>query len=144
MKRVVLGVLTAGMSLALVSCSAGPVENSETTVTSSASVEISSAPSLVDPGGEGEETDSGGHSSQVKVPSPTPPPPVPEPVPAPAPAPAPDPVIGFTGAPGADTPRVLDKTIASCGDPTIHQTGTTFFTDGTTGWTQQCANQMGY
>lgn len=83
------------------------------------------------------------------APAPTPPappatPPAPVPVPnAPAPA-APAPVIGFTGAPGVDTPRVLDKTIESCGDPMMHETGTTFFTDGTSGWTQQCADQMGY
>ncbi|WP_241228455.1 hypothetical protein [Corynebacterium hylobatis] len=75
-------------------------------------------------------------------------PPTPAPAPAvpavPAPSPAPAPVIGFTGAPGHDQPRVLDKTIASCGDPMMHETGTTFFTDGTSGWTQDCANQMGY
>lgn len=88
------------------------------------------------------------------TPNPTPPVPAPSPtftqlpdptpeVPAPAPE-TPAPVIGFTGAPGHDAPRVLDKTIASCGDPMIHETGTTFFTDGTSGWTQECANQMGY
>lgn len=66
------------------------------------------------------------------------------PTPAPAPAPATDPVIGFTGAPSVDSPRVLDKTIASCGERNLHETGTTFFTDGTSGWTQQCADQMGY
>lgn len=55
---------------------------------------------------------------------------------------APAPVVGFTGAPGHDQPRVLDKTIASCGDPALHQPGTTFFTDGTSGWTEQCQNQM--
>jgi len=26
----------------------------------------------------------------------------------------------------------------------MHETGTTFFTDGTSGWTSQCAEQMGY
>lgn len=34
------------------------------------------------------------------------------------------------------------KTIDHCGDPGMHETGTTFFTDGTTGWTPDCANQM--
>ncbi|SNV77922.1 Uncharacterised protein [Corynebacterium imitans] len=53
-----------------------------------------------------------------------------------------EPVIGFTGAPGQEAPQVMDKQIASCGDPSIHETGTTFFTDGTSGWTQQCASQM--
>lgn len=55
---------------------------------------------------------------------------------------APDQVIGFTGAPGVDSPRVLDKTIERCGDVALHQTGTTFFTDGTTGWTETCSQQM--
>ncbi|MGP9725514.1 hypothetical protein ACT3SZ_16045 [Corynebacterium sp. AOP40-9SA-29] len=53
-----------------------------------------------------------------------------------------DPVIGFTGAPGVDHPRVLDKQIASCGDPQLHETGTSFFTDGTSGWTEQCSAEM--
>ena len=60
-----------------------------------------------------------------------------------APAAEAEPVIGFTEAPGNEAPHVMDKQIASCGDPSIHQTGTTFFTDGTSGWTQQCASQMG-
>jgi hypothetical protein len=58
-------------------------------------------------------------------------------------SPAADPVIGFTGAPSVDSPHVLDKEIAGCGDPALHQTGTTFFTDGTSGWTESCAAQMG-
>lgn len=58
------------------------------------------------------------------------------------PAPAPAPVVGITGAPSVETVRQLDKSIASCGDPRIHQTGTTFFTDGTSGWTENCASQM--
>lgn len=70
----------------------------------------------------------------------------PEPAPAPPPVEAPaapsSPVQGFTGAPGVDPIRELDKTISSCGDPSMHQTGTTFFTDGTSGWTQQCSDQM--
>lgn len=73
--------------------------------------------------------------------------PLPEPeafTPAPVapPASAPAPVMGFTGAPGADPVRPLDKTISYCGDPSIHQTGTTFFTDGTTGWTEHCSALM--
>lgn len=55
----------------------------------------------------------------------------------------PDPVIGFTGAPSVDSPHVLDKEVSSCGDPSIHEPGTTFFTDGTSGWTSTCAAQMG-
>lgn len=55
-----------------------------------------------------------------------------------------EPVIGFTQAPGQEAPHPLDKQVASCGDPSIHEPGTTFFTDGTSGWTQQCASQMGF
>ena len=65
------------------------------------------------------------------------------PVQAPARAPQEaEPVIGYTEAPGQVEPQVMEKQIASCGDPSIHQTGTTFFTDGTTGWTENCAAQM--
>lgn len=53
-----------------------------------------------------------------------------------------DPVIGYTEAPGEVVPQVMEKQIASCGDPSIHETGTTFFTDGTSGWTANCASQM--
>lgn len=45
-------------------------------------------------------------------------------------------------APGQAEPSGMNKTVASCGDPSLHETGTTFFTDGTSGWTQQCANKM--
>ncbi|TCW19352.1 hypothetical protein EDD19_1419 [Dietzia cinnamea] len=45
------------------------------------------------------------------------------------------------GAPGHESPHCLGKQIASCGTAN-HQTGTTFFTDGTSGWTQTCQNQM--
>ncbi|OFQ55600.1 hypothetical protein [Corynebacterium sp. HMSC074H12] len=51
-------------------------------------------------------------------------------------------VIGFTEAPGAAQPSPMEKTIASCGDPSLHETGTTFFSDGTSGWTQQCSDEM--
>lgn len=54
---------------------------------------------------------------------------------------SPEPVIGYTEAPGQVAPQPMEKTIASCGDATM-EIGTTFFTDGTSGWTQQCANQM--
>ena len=53
-----------------------------------------------------------------------------------------DPVVGYTEAPGQEEPHVMEKQIASCGDPSIHETGTTFFTDGTSGWTENCAAQM--
>lgn len=82
----------------------------------------------------------------AQAPSPTPnatyaPAPV-APAPLPVPAPAAAPVVGFTGDPGVETPRILDKQISHCGDPLMHQTGTTFFTDGTSGWTVACSSQM--
>lgn len=49
--------------------------------------------------------------------------------------------VGVTAAPGHEAPRCLGKQIESCGSSN-HQTGTTFFTDGTSGWTQTCQNQM--
>ena len=58
-------------------------------------------------------------------------------------APSAPPVVGFTEAPGHGSPTPMNKTISSCGDPMMHQPGTTFFTDGTSGWTQECADQMG-
>lgn len=74
--------------------------------------------------------------------APAPQPQAPIEAPAPTQPPTPAPVVGITGAPSVETPRVLDKQIASCGDPTMHQTGTTFFTDGTSGWTETCSAQM--
>lgn len=53
-----------------------------------------------------------------------------------------EPVVGYTEAPGQEAPHVMEKQIAYCGDPSIHETGTTFFTDGTSGWTENCAAQM--
>lgn len=53
-----------------------------------------------------------------------------------------EPVFGMTEAPGIATPSLMNKVIQSCGDTSMHETGTTFFTDGSTGWTQQCADQM--
>lgn len=62
---------------------------------------------------------------------------------APAKAPVADQcgAVGFTGAPGHESPHCLGKQIASCGT-SDHQAGTTFFTDGTSGWTQTCQDQM--
>lgn len=51
-------------------------------------------------------------------------------------------VIGFTEAPGHGSPTQMNKTISYCGDPDLHETGTTFFTDGTSGWTETCSSQM--
>ena len=35
-----------------------------------------------------------------------------------------------------------EKAVSSCGDPSIHERGTTFFSDGTSGCTQQCSDEM--
>lgn len=51
--------------------------------------------------------------------------------------------IGFTKAPGLEVPHPLNKSVSSCAtDYTLYQRGTTFFTDGTSGWTEQCAAAM--
>lgn len=82
------------------------------------------------------------HTPTPEAAAPAPQPQAPVEAPAPIQPPTPAPVVGFTGAPSVETPRVLDKQIASCGDPMMHQTGTTFFTDGTSGWTETCSSQM--
>ncbi|AZA10357.1 hypothetical protein [Corynebacterium gerontici] len=56
--------------------------------------------------------------------------------------PAPAPVMGYTEAPGQTTPTPMNKVIQSCGQKGLHERGTTFFTDGTSGWTEQCAAAM--
>lgn len=61
--------------------------------------------------------------------------------PAAAPSAPQSPPVGITGAPGAANPAPLDKTIQQCLTGPQYQRGTTSFTDGTTGWTQQCAAQ---
>lgn len=37
-----------------------------------------------------------------------------------------------------EVPVVIDR----CGEIGVHETGTTFYTDGTSGWTQECADEM--
>lgn len=59
-----------------------------------------------------------------------------------APASASCDAYGYTGAPGTENSRCLDKQIASCGDTSIHELGTTFFADGSSGWTQTCQSRM--
>lgn len=41
-----------------------------------------------------------------------------------------------------DYMRDKDKVVSHCGIRGIEEIGTTWFTDGTTGWTQYCANEM--
>lgn len=47
--------------------------------------------------------------------------------------------IGFTGAPNGAPGPLTGKTVDYCMDQSMYQRGTTQFTDGTTGWTEQCA-----
>lgn len=60
---------------------------------------------------------------------------------APQTQPASSPPIGYTGAPNGDPQPLVGKTIDYCMDGDMYQPGTTQFTDGTTGWTQECAGQ---
>jgi hypothetical protein len=50
-----------------------------------------------------------------------------------------DPPVGYTGAPTGPPTALPEKAIAYCMDDPVYQKGTTMFTDGTTGWTQECA-----
>src|SRR5699024_9736630 len=52
------------------------------------------------------------------------------------------PVRGCTGAPSVSEPEALVRTSSHCGDPSIHVSGTTFCTYGSTGWTENCSAQM--
>ncbi len=49
------------------------------------------------------------------------------------------PPIGFTGEPKGDPQPLVGKVIDHCMNGPEYQRGTTAFTDGTTGWTQECA-----
>ncbi|SEK19315.1 acyltransferase [Rhodococcus maanshanensis] len=51
-----------------------------------------------------------------------------------------EPPVGFTGAPIGEPAPLVGKVIDHCMTGSMYQTGTTMFTDGTTGWTQQCAS----
>lgn len=105
--------------LILSACSPGDSEPVEVTVTSTVQ------PSTTTPS-----------SSTISSADPTP-----SQEPAAAPASAACGAVGYTAAPGHESPHCLGKQIASCGTAN-HQTGTTFFTDGTSGWTQTCQDQM--
>lgn len=60
-----------------------------------------------------------------------------------APAPQENRPVGTLKTPGLEDPHPLDKSISSCAtDYTLYQRGTTFFTDGTSGWTEECAAAM--
>ncbi|WP_295624175.1 hypothetical protein [uncultured Corynebacterium sp.] len=51
---------------------------------------------------------------------------------------------GYTGAPQGEPTPLPGKTIASCASAAdgLYEQGTTWFTDGTTGWTETCAAQF--
>lgn len=50
---------------------------------------------------------------------------------------------GYTGAPTGD-PTPINKSIARCAKSSegLYEQGTTWFTDGTSGWTQYCSNNF--
>lgn len=50
---------------------------------------------------------------------------------------------GYTGAPTGD-PTPLNRTIARCAKSSegLYERGTTWFTDGTSGWTEYCSNNF--
>ncbi|MDV7136192.1 hypothetical protein [Williamsia muralis] len=50
-----------------------------------------------------------------------------------------EPPIGYTAAPTGEPTPLPGKEIDYCMNGPTYQTGTTMFTDGTTGWTQECA-----
>ncbi|MFC3848760.1 hypothetical protein ACFORJ_01060 [Corynebacterium hansenii] len=51
--------------------------------------------------------------------------------------------MGYTGAPTGD-PTPINKSIARCAKLSegLYERGTTWFTDGTSGWTQYCSNNF--
>lgn len=51
--------------------------------------------------------------------------------------------MGYTGAPTGD-PTPINKTIARCAKSSegLYEQGTTWFTDGTSGWTQYCSDNF--
>lgn len=53
--------------------------------------------------------------------------------------PASAPPVGYTAGPVGDPQPLVGKVIDYCMDGDLYQVGTTQFTDGTTGWTQDCA-----
>ncbi|MCD2105130.1 hypothetical protein O4214_19650 [Rhodococcus erythropolis] len=67
-------------------------------------------------------------------------PPVPTTVAVPKVESTPEAPVGFTGAPNGAPAPLTGKVIDHCMTDPMYQTGTTMFTDGTTGWTQQCAS----
>ncbi|MBB3039804.1 hypothetical protein [Hoyosella altamirensis] len=84
---------------------------------------------LEDRDGEAEEPDS---ERELEVTEPATVPPVPEPPRGPAPAPQPVP----------PPPASAAREISHCGLPSqMYERGTTFYTDGTSGWTQYCHDQ---
>jgi hypothetical protein len=119
--RIASILAAAALPLLLLSaCSSGDAQPAEVTVTQTSSSKASPTPA----------------SSTTAIPNP------PSSSQAPA-APAADTcgAVGYQGAPGHESPHCLGTQIASCGTAD-HQTGTTFFTDGTSGWTQTCQDQM--
>lgn len=133
LRRAGIFALALGSAIAMSSCSTNESDsNSGHTTTVTASPETTAERSET----KDSETSQPSASEEVKAST------TPSPGGAQQSNPTGEVVIGHTEAPGQANPSVMNKTIASCGDPTMHETGTTFFTDGTSGWTLTCANKM--
>lgn len=145
MKRFTTIATTAVLALALSGCTPSETASDSPKATSTSSSSASSA--------EETSTAQTTTSSATAEPQPTLPPKHPAAQPAPAgiapAAPAPADPLAQVPADHPNGPAIeqslkesAGKTIDHCGEPGLHETGTTFFTDGTTGWTPECASQM--
>ncbi|MEJ4100877.1 hypothetical protein V5S96_10995 [Corynebacterium mastitidis] len=157
-KHIVLATAVAGMAFTITACgSSGPSEDegaaTTTQTTASSTTPETSTTAPADTEEPISEETSPSETVEMPAVAPEAPPAQPEAV-APAQQPeiyeppaadySPPGVYGTQGAPQAEPPTMLNKTIDHCAtDPNLYQRGTTFFTDGTTGWTQECASQMG-
>ncbi|AKE42186.1 Uncharacterised protein [Corynebacterium kutscheri] len=131
-KKLILGGVALTLVLTLATCGDNETPDNATTVEPTSTTPYSSSVTT---------TNTSATSSITSTISELSPAPVAEPI-KDTPLPVDNRPIGFLGAPGQEAPAPLDKVVQSCGDPAIHETGTTFFTDGSSGWTEQCAQEM--
>lgn len=116
-KKLSLGLL-AGSMLVLPACAAG--ESTVETVTETTTVDSSDRPNpTLRETNDEQKRDSGSATSTRAA------------------------HTGYTGAPTGD-PTPINKSIARCGKSSegLYEQGTTWFTDGTSGWTQYCSNNF--
>ncbi|MBC3186399.1 hypothetical protein H7347_07400 [Corynebacterium sp. zg-331] len=157
-KHITLATAAAGMTLAITACSSDSIGHEDLTATTtpttaSSTTQATSTMAPSDTEEPGSEEPSPIEEAEVPPVAPEAPPVQPE---AAAPAQQPEEVYeppaakppspgvyGTQGALQVEPPRILDKAIDHCGTTDMYERGTTFFTDGTTGWTQECSTQMG-